>query len=68
MNVCMNAKNDVMNSANVCQKHTQTLHPERLWSLFTFYLGGISALHPIRNDFGAKLRIPLGMTLELIHL
>jgi hypothetical protein len=41
---------------------------ERLWSLFTFYLGGISALHSLRNDFGAKLCIPLGTTLELIHL
>jgi hypothetical protein len=36
-------------------------------SLFTFYLGGISALHPLRNDFGAKLCIPLGTTLELLH-
>jgi hypothetical protein len=26
---------------------------ERLWSLFTFYLGGILALHSLRNDFGA---------------
>jgi hypothetical protein len=55
------------------KNHTDT-HPdseslwERLWSLFTFYLGGISALHPLRNDFGAKLCIPLGTTLELLHL
>jgi hypothetical protein len=54
------------------KNHTDT-HPdsaspwERLWSLFTFYLGGISALHPLRNDFGAKLCIPLGTTLELLH-
>jgi hypothetical protein len=41
---------------------------ERLKSIFTFYLGGIAALHSIRNDFGAKLYIPLGMTLELLHL
>jgi hypothetical protein len=41
---------------------------ERLWSLFTFYLGGILALHPLRNNFGAKLCIPLGTTLELLHL
>jgi hypothetical protein len=41
---------------------------ERLWSLFTSYLGGISALHSLRNDFGAKLCIPLGTTLELLHL
>jgi hypothetical protein len=26
------------------------------------------ALHPHRNDFGAKLCIPLGTTLELLHL
>jgi hypothetical protein len=25
----MNAKDDVMNYANVCQKHNQTLHPLR---------------------------------------
>jgi hypothetical protein len=31
-------------------------------------LGGILPLHPHRNDFGAKLCIPLGMTLELLHL
>jgi hypothetical protein len=41
---------------------------ERLWSPFTFYLVGISALHSLRNDFGAKLCIPLGTTLELLHL
>jgi hypothetical protein len=41
---------------------------ERLWSLFTFYLGGNSALHPLRNDFGGKICIPLGTTLELLHL
>jgi hypothetical protein len=41
---------------------------ERLWSLFTFYLGGILALHPLGNDFGAKLCIPLGTTLEFLHL
>jgi hypothetical protein len=29
MNVCMNAENDVMRYANVCEKHTQTLHPLR---------------------------------------
>jgi hypothetical protein len=29
MFVCMNAKNYVMKYANVCQKHTQTLHPLR---------------------------------------
>jgi hypothetical protein len=29
MNVCKNAKDDVMNYANVCQEHTQTLHPLR---------------------------------------
>jgi hypothetical protein len=53
--------------------HTNT-HPdsaspyERLWSLFTFYLGGISALHSLRNDFAAKLYIPLETTLELLNL
>jgi hypothetical protein len=26
------------------------------------------ALHSLRNDFGAKLCIPLGTTLELLHL
>jgi hypothetical protein len=31
---------------------------EQLWSLFTFYLASILALHPLRNDFGAKLCIP----------
>jgi hypothetical protein len=41
---------------------------KRLWSLFTFYLGGILALHSLRNDFEAKLSIPLEMTLELLHL
>jgi hypothetical protein len=41
---------------------------ERLWSFFTFYLGGILALHPLRNDFRAKLSIHLGTTLELLHL
>jgi hypothetical protein len=47
--------------------HTNT-HPdsaspwEGLWSLLTFYLGCISALHSLRNDFGAKLCIPLGTT------
>jgi hypothetical protein len=25
-------------------------------------------LHPLRNDFGDKLCIPLGTTLELLHL
>jgi hypothetical protein len=55
------------------QTHTKP-HPdsaspeERLWSLFTFYLGGILALHPLRNDFGDKLCIPLGTTFELLHL
>jgi hypothetical protein len=39
---------------------------ERLWSFFTFELGGILALHPLRNDFGAKLCITLGTTLELL--
>jgi hypothetical protein len=40
--------------------HTNT-HPdsaspwERLWSLFTFYLGGVVALHSLRNDFGANV-------------
>jgi hypothetical protein len=58
---------------SVTKTHTNT-HPdsaspwERLWSLFTFYLGGISALHSLRNNFGAKLCIPLGTTLELLHL
>jgi hypothetical protein len=53
--------------------HTNT-HPdstspwERLWSLFTFYLGDIAVVHSLRNDFGAKLCIPLGTTLELLHL
>jgi hypothetical protein len=28
---------------------------ERLWSFFTFDLGGILALHPLRDDFGASL-------------
>jgi hypothetical protein len=46
-------------------------------SLFTFYLGGIQALHSLGNDFGAsspftyvafKLCIPVGTTLELLHL
>jgi hypothetical protein len=50
--------------------HTQTLHflrnDFRVSSPFT--LGGISALHSLRNDFGAKICIPLGTTLELIHL
>jgi hypothetical protein len=41
---------------------------KQLLSLFTFYSGDISALHPLRNDFGAKLCIPLGTTLELLHL
>jgi hypothetical protein len=27
---------------------------ERLWSFFTFNLGGILALHSLRNDFGAS--------------
>jgi hypothetical protein len=55
------------------KKHANT-HPdfaspyERLWSLFTFYLGGYSALHSLGNDFRAKLCIPLGTTLELLHL
>jgi hypothetical protein len=55
------------------KNYTDT-HPDfaspwgRFWSLFTFYLGGISALHPLRNDFGAKLCIPLGTNLELLHL
>jgi hypothetical protein len=39
-----------------------------IWSLFTFYLDGILGLYPRRNDLGAKLCIPLGMTLELLHL
>jgi hypothetical protein len=53
--------------------HTNT-HPdsaspwECLWSLFTFHIGGIAALHSLRNDFGANLCIPLGTTLELLHL
>jgi hypothetical protein len=53
--------------------HTNT-HPdsaspwERLWSLFTSYLGGIAAMHSLRNDFGAKLCIPLETTLKLLHL
>jgi hypothetical protein len=53
--------------------HTNT-HPdsafpwEQLWSLLTFYLGGIAAMHSLRNDFAAKLWIPIGMTLELLHL
>jgi hypothetical protein len=29
MYVFMNAKDDVMKYANVCQEHTQTLHPLR---------------------------------------
>jgi hypothetical protein len=41
---------------------------EQLWSLFTFYLGGFSALQSLRNNFGAKLCIPLGTTLELLHI
>jgi hypothetical protein len=50
-------------------KNTPRLHSlRRLWSLFTLYLGGISALHPLRNDFEAKLCSPLGTTLELLHL
>jgi hypothetical protein len=40
----------------------------RLWSPFTSYLGGILALHLLWNDFGSKLCILLGMTLELLHL
>jgi hypothetical protein len=73
---CMNAKDVVMMCADVCRRlktHTNT-HPdsaspyERLWSLFTFYLGGISALHSLGNNFGAKLCIPLGTTLEHLHL
>jgi hypothetical protein len=48
--------------------HLDSTSPwERLWSLFTFYLGGIVALHSLRNGFGAKLYIPLGMTLDLLH-
>jgi hypothetical protein len=27
---------------------------ERLWSFFPFHLGGILALHSLRNDFGAS--------------
>jgi hypothetical protein len=27
---------------------------EQLWSFFTFYLGGILALHSLRNNFGAS--------------
>jgi hypothetical protein len=27
---------------------------ERLWSFFTFDLGGIIAPHPLRDDFGAS--------------
>jgi hypothetical protein len=62
-----------MSFVSKLKNHTDT-HPdsaspwERLWSLFTFYLGGISALHPLRNDFGAKLCIPLETIVELLHL
>jgi hypothetical protein len=50
-------------------KHTDSASPyERFCSLFTSYLGGILALHSLRNVFGAKLYIPLGTTLELLHL
>jgi hypothetical protein len=53
---------------NHMNTHKDSASPwERLWNLFTFYLGGISALHPLRNGFGAKLYIPLGMTLELLY-
>jgi hypothetical protein len=52
-----------------CFIKNKTLHSlRRFWSLFTFYLGGILALRPRRNEFGAKLSIPLGTTLELLHL
>jgi hypothetical protein len=75
---CNFMQNDVMVWCNMMFMskiitHTKT-HPdsafpyERLWSLFTFYLGGILVLHSLRNDFGAKLCIPLGTTLELLHL
>jgi hypothetical protein len=37
-------------------------------SFFTSDLGGILALHTLRNDFGAKLCIPVGTTFELLHL
>jgi hypothetical protein len=53
---------------NHTDTHLDSASPwERLWSLFTFYLGGISALHPLWNDFGAKICIHLGTTLELLH-
>jgi ABC-type transport system involved in cytochrome c biogenesis permease subunit len=36
--------------------HLSSASPwERLWSLFTFHLGGILALHSLRNDFEASL-------------
>jgi hypothetical protein len=36
--------------------------------MFAFAPIGILALHSLRNDFGAKLCIPLGTTFELLHL
>jgi hypothetical protein len=59
-NECLyECKNDVMRHANVCHKHkqnhTQTLHPLRNdLSFFTSDLGGILALHSLRNDFWAS--------------
>jgi hypothetical protein len=60
--VCAEGKNPHEYTSILC------IPLERLWSLFTFYLGGIAALHFLRKDFGAKLCNPLGTTLELLHL
>jgi hypothetical protein len=52
-NECLyECKNDVMEYANVCPKRTRN-HTQ--------------TLYPLRNDFEAKLCIPLGTTLELLH-
>jgi hypothetical protein len=51
------------------QTRTHILHPLRNnFGVSSPSFGGILALHPLRNDFGAKLCIPLGTTLELLHL
>jgi hypothetical protein len=51
------------------QTRPQTLHPLRNdFGVSSPSFGGILALYPLRNDFGAKLCIPLGTTLELLHL
>jgi hypothetical protein len=73
MNAYMNAKCDVMLLCKCMLKvknsHTQTQRPLRNdFVVSSPLLGGILALHPHRNDFGAWLYIPLGMTLELLHL